>query len=74
MNEKPNSGRPLELTDKQMDELLQAPTDGAPLLSIVEGDEWPPTEVSSEDLKKTTSFDSDTIVHALSRQNDGLTS
>jgi hypothetical protein len=40
MNAKPNSGRPLELTDKQMDELLQALTDGAPLLSIVEGDEW----------------------------------
>jgi hypothetical protein len=28
MNEKPNSGRPLELTDKQMDELLQALNDG----------------------------------------------
>src|SRR5437868_5130635 len=41
MNENPNSGRPPELTDKQIDELLQALTDGAPLSSIVEGDEWP---------------------------------
>jgi hypothetical protein len=32
---------PPELSDKQVDELLQALTDGAPLSAIVEGNEWP---------------------------------
>ena len=56
MNETPNSGRPPELTDKQIDELLQALTDGAPLSSIVEGEEWPSYRSIFRRLEKDDDF------------------
>jgi hypothetical protein len=56
MNESPKSGRPPELTDKQIDELLQALTDGAPLSSIVEGDEWPSYRSIFRRLEKDDDF------------------
>ena len=56
MNESPKSDRPPELTDKQTDELLQALTDGAPLSSIVEGDEWPSYRSIFRRLEKDDEF------------------
>ena len=56
MNENPKSGRPPELTDKQIEELLQALTDGAPLSSIVEGDEWPSYRSIFRRLEKDDEF------------------
>jgi hypothetical protein len=56
MNENPKSGRRPELTDKQVDELLQALTDGAPLSSIVEGDEWPSYRSVFRRLEKDHEF------------------
>ena len=56
MNESPKSGRPPELTDEQIDELLQALTDGAPLSSIVEGDEWPSYRSVFRRLEKDDEF------------------
>ena len=52
----PNSGRPPELSDKQVDELLQALTDGAPLSSIVEGGEWPSYRSVFRRLEKDDEF------------------
>ena len=56
MNERQNSRRPPELADKQVDELLQALTDGAPLSSIVEGDEWPSYRSIFRRLEKDDEF------------------
>jgi hypothetical protein len=56
MNENPNNGRPPELTEKQIDELLQALTDGAPLSSIVEGDQWPSYRSVFRRLEKDDEF------------------
>ena len=56
MNESPHSGRPPKLADKQVDELLQALTDGAPLSSIVEGDEWPSYRSIFRRLEKDDEF------------------
>jgi hypothetical protein len=56
MNENPKSGRPRELTDEQIDELLQALTDGAPLSSIVEGEEWPSYRSIFRRLEKDDEF------------------
>ena len=56
MNENPKRGRPPELTDKQLDELLQALTDGAPLSSIIEGDEWPSYRSIFRRLEKDDEF------------------
>jgi len=63
------------LADKQVDELLQALTEGArhshqsskAMSGLL-------TEASSEDLKRMTSFGSDTIGREPSRPKDGLTS
>jgi hypothetical protein len=56
MNENPKSDRPPELTDRQIDELLQALTDGAPLSAIVEGDEWPSYRSIFRRLEKDDEF------------------
>ena len=56
MNERQNSRRPPELADKQVDELLQALTDGAPLSSIVEGDGWPSYRSIFRRLEKDDEF------------------
>jgi hypothetical protein len=56
MDENRKSGRPVELTDRQVDELLQALTDGAPLSSIVEGDDWPSYRSIFRRLEKDDEF------------------
>jgi hypothetical protein len=48
--------RPPELTDEQIDELLQALTDGTPLSSIVEGGEWPSYRSVFRRLEKDDEF------------------
>ena len=50
------NGRPSELTDEQIDELLQALTDGAPLSCIVEGDQWPSYRSIFRRLEKDDKF------------------
>ena len=56
MNENPKSGRPPELTDERIEELLQAPTDGTTLASIVEGEEWPSYRSIFRRLEKDDEF------------------
>ena len=50
------AGRPPDLTDEQIDELLQALTDGKPLSEIVKGDAWPSYRAIFRRLERDEEF------------------